>query len=227
MTDHVDPAIADGAIDIVQGSETDRAISNLFAGTLFGEKWAPVEPLRLRILSRRECRARYRKRVLLPMILFFGVLPAAIVVVSVLGAILRGQLDSRIEDLSILTALLAMGFGFALLLTYPYFQRDYRKRVEESDDRTLVVDLGIDNVVARDGTTVLLAGRWARLRVTNLEPYLYPGRHQRWLLEAITLGDPEGRELRLSRYTLEDGEEAFRAIVQRMSEAGRLRLLGG
>ena len=218
----------DGALIVRRGSQADRALTELFrVDWKFRRRQAPAGRQLIRSLTLAEARKRYRRRIIYPMIWVVVILLVVILGAGVGGAIERGELMEDLLNIVLAALAVCAAMGVGLLAALPIFRREYRKRVTEWSGAKLELEMDEMGMTARQDGRVVLAGRWSQLRLVEVRPHRYPGRHQLWNLEEMTLADLQGRALTLSTFQLDHGGVAFRVIVQRMSDAGRLRRTDG
>lgn len=214
----------DGALIVRRGSQADRALTELFrVDWKLRRRRAPSGRQVVRSLSLKEARRRYRQRIVYPMVWVVAITLVVIMGAGVAGAIERGELMQDLGQILLVALAVCAAIGVGLLAAIPIFRREYRMRVTQCTGAKLELDMDDLALTARRDGQVVLAGRWSQLRLTDLRPHRYAGRHQLWNLEEMTLVDLQGRALTLSTFQLDHGGVAFRVIVQRMSDAGRLR----
>ncbi|MCB9957458.1 MAG: hypothetical protein H6843_02485 [Rhodospirillaceae bacterium] len=215
---------ADGVLRVPRRTSADAALNTLFGfDLLFRRRRAPDGPVQVRTLSRPEDRRRrFWRQELLPYGLITLGVAAALVLMLAVRSLWQGQVLARLA-INLMLAGCAVVAGLVLVAArLRGLRRLYRQYMAEEGKRPLVFDLGVDGLVVRNGAAVVLAGPWTRLSLPDLTIYRRPGQQGYWMVEGVTLRDPDGRDLRVNRYVLDDGASALRAIVDRMARAGRL-----
>ena len=218
---------ADGTLRVPRRTSADAALSTLFGfDMLFRRQRAPEGPVQVRTLSRPEDRRRrFWKR---EMLLYGWITLSAAAAMFLMVAVSSLGQRPFFAHLEVLLLLAGCSVLAGLILVAAHLgrlRRLYRRYMAEEGSRPLVFDLGVDGLVVRDGEAVALAGPWTRLSLLHLAVHRRLGWPGYWAVDGVTLGDPDGRTLRVNRYVLDDGALALRAIIDRMVRAGRLQRL--
>ncbi|MGF1625185.1 MAG: hypothetical protein ACFCVH_09890 [Alphaproteobacteria bacterium] len=214
---------ADGAATVARDSPTREALVHLvrpsFAtmGTLGGG------PLNDRTLSREACERRFWWRWGGPYAALLLGVPLVLWAAAIAGAAFRGTLDADWPSIIRACGLVHLAVWTAALFFLPIGLREYRKRVGSLPDPALALRATVDGLmVSRDAETAL-AGPWHSLTLLEVgvgRMWFTPIRLRQ--VEAIVLGDAQGRRETLSAHHLAGGHETLVCIVHRLIRHDRL-----